>query len=160
MRKRLLAITSAACETELGSLMVLLVDALLAADTTSLEAVVDPLRDALARLQTADVAAAEARGYLTACLALIRCTLNRLPSVDELALRQNSHSLNFLLSLRGPTSRSSRELREIMRVSASELSRVGRGLRARGLVVQRRAGRVAIWELSPRGRQLTRLWPD
>jgi DNA-binding MarR family transcriptional regulator len=141
-------------EAELSGLMFVLVDALLAGDTSAFEAVADPLRDRLAQLQDSDEAAAEMRGWLTSMLALTRWTLQRLPSEEERTFGHNTQARNFLVHLLGRPSSSSSELRAALGTGETQVSRVGHGLRARGLVVQRRAGRSVSWELTPRGRQL------
>jgi DNA-binding MarR family transcriptional regulator len=143
-------------QSQLAGISLTFMDALLAANTTDLEAIADPLRNRIAQLGD-DNASAEMRGYLTGLLSLTRHALQRLPSTEELALRHDSQAHRFLMALRGPArARSSRELREILHTGETQISRVGRELIARGLVVQRRGGRVVSWELSPRGHQLTR----
>jgi DNA-binding MarR family transcriptional regulator len=142
-------------EARMSGLTAVMVDALLAADAETLEEVGDPLRDRLARLYDQGDSARELRGWLLALLSFARWALHRLPSPDEIALRHNTQAWGFLECLRaGPTS--GKEIRQRLDTGESQVSRVGRDLLARGLVLQRRAGRTAVWELSPRGKQLTR----
>jgi DNA-binding MarR family transcriptional regulator len=141
-------------DRELSALTMVLVDSLLAADTRSLEAISDPLRDRLAALFEGEGAAREMRGWLTGLLAVTRWGLQRLPSATELDLRHNTQAWSFLEALRQGASRSSSELRQVVGTGESQISRVGRDLLARGLVIQRRVGRTALWELTPRGKQL------
>jgi DNA-binding MarR family transcriptional regulator len=95
-------------------------------------------------------------GYLAALLSAIDLALARLPDRSEFALAEDSHARRMLEALNTERSLTSQELVGRLQTSDSQLSRVGRILLAAGLVVQRRAGRVAIWELAPRGRELIR----
>jgi DNA-binding MarR family transcriptional regulator len=141
-------------EGRASGLTMVVVDAVLALDAGALEGLGDPVRDRLARLDGDTQADHELRGWLKAWLATARFTLQRLPSDDENALRHNTQSWQFLDALWSEPNQTSTQLREAIDTGESQVSRVGRDLRARGLVVQRRAGRTAIWELTPRGRQL------
>lgn len=131
-----------------------MVDALLAADTDALEAAGDPIRDRIALLTASGAAESEMRGWLTALLAVTRWALQRLLSSEELALRYNTQAWSFLCSLSHDSPRTSAELRAGVRTGHAQISRVGRDLIGRGIVVQRHVGREAVWELTPRGRQL------
>lgn len=145
---------AAGWETQLSGLTMILVDAVLALDAEALASVSDPIRDRLAQLDGDARGEREMRGWLKAWLATARWTLERLPSDDENALRHNSQAWQFLDALWSDPNQTSTELRAAIGTGESQVSRVGRDLRARGLVTQRRAGRTAIWELTPRGRQL------
>jgi hypothetical protein len=147
----------AAWEAELSAVSLALVDAILHSDVEALEAASDPLRDALARLFEDAGHAREIRGWLLGMLAFTEWSLQRLPSAAELELAQDSHARLFLEALsNSEMPLSSGELKGILDTDDSQLSRLGRKLLGRGVVVQRRVGRTARWELTPRGRQLLR----
>lgn len=139
-----------------SALAMVIVDALLDGDAAVLQSTVDPLRDHVATLRDSSAATSEARGWLLACLAVLRWGLQRLPSTTDLVLRQETQAREFLEHLNDHGLRSSAQLREAIGTDDSQISRVGRGLLAGGLVLQRRAGRQAFWELTPRGAQLMR----
>jgi DNA-binding MarR family transcriptional regulator len=144
-----------AWEAELSAVTLGFVDAILEANADALADASDPLRDYLASLFAKEDHAAEIRGWILALLALTRWALQRLPSSEELALTQETHASRFLHALeQGP--RGSSDLRQCLNTGHSQVSRVGRGLLAAGLVVQRRLGREAMWEVTPRGRLLLR----
>ena len=143
-RRKLSAITSG------------VLDLLLASQVDALADATDPLRDALASVFGNAPHTREVRGWLLGLLALTRWALQRLPSTEELEFLQGGLSWSFLQALEGTVPRSSTELGDRLGTSAPQISRLGRELRARGLVVQRRLGRQAMWELTPRGRQLVR----
>jgi DNA-binding MarR family transcriptional regulator len=144
-------------ESELSGVTLAFVDAILHADVQALSAAGDPLRDELARLPLEGGHVKEIRGWLLALLAFCEWSVQRLPSPAELELAQDSRALQFLDHLaHASTSLSSAELRKRLDVDDSSLSRTGRKLLGRGLVVQRRLGRTASWELTPRARQLLR----
>jgi DNA-binding MarR family transcriptional regulator len=132
-----------------------IVDLLLQADVEALASVTDPLRDLLAALDD-QTHALEVRGWLLALLSVTRWALQRLPSVGELQLARDGMTWRFLHALEPGLPRSSSDLRTRLETGAPQISRVGRELLGRGLVIQRRTGREAIWELTPRGRQLVR----
>jgi DNA-binding MarR family transcriptional regulator len=137
-----------------SAIMWVLVDSLLSADTQLLEAAADPLRNRIATLSTDDPSERELRGWTQAMLAMTRWGLHRLPSDDEINLRQNTKLWQFLECVWMHTPCSSAKLRDELATDHPQVSRLGRDLLARGLVFQRRAGREALWELTPRGRQL------
>jgi hypothetical protein len=139
---------------ELSSITMVLVEALLAADTHAIEGIVDPLRDRVASLAECTVAEREMRGWLTGLLAVVRWTLQRLLAVDELSLPRDSQAARFLYELRGGRPRSSAELRSSVETGPSQISRVGHELVLRGVVLGRHVGKEAVWELTPRGRGL------
>jgi DNA-binding MarR family transcriptional regulator len=145
---------SSSWEPELSAITLDFVDALLEADVDALEQAADPLRDELARLFDDQGHVREIRGWLLALLALTRWGVQRLPATAELELAQNTQAWRFLTALGRSQPLGSSELREQLGTSDSQVSRVGRDLIARGLVVQRRLGRHAHWELTPRGRKL------
>lgn len=143
-------------EVELSAITLGFVDALLQADVEALEGASDPLRDALARLFDDGRHAREVRGWLLALLSVTRWAIQRLPATAERELPRKTQAWGFLQELRSDWPLSSSELRVRLRTGDSQISRVGRDLLARGLVTQRRLGREAQWELTPRGHQLLR----
>lgn len=143
-------------ELELSPVTMTVVDALLHADAIVLQELTEPLRDTLAALFEDRGHAREIRGYVLGALAAARWGLQRLPNPDDVEFAGESHARQMLEALGDGAPITSTDLRARLGTSPSQLSRVGRNLLARGLVVQRRAGRAAVWELSPRGRQILR----
>jgi len=143
-------------EAELGAVTMIVVDALIDGDVDALSTMSDPFRDKLADLFVDEGATREIRGWMLALLSVTRWSLLRLPSTEELRLTGSTHAAVFLRALHGGPPRSGEYLRRHLNTGHSQVSRVGRDLLARGLVVQRRLGREAVWELTPRGRQLLR----
>ncbi len=131
-----------------------IVDAMLHADAATLETLTEPLRHAAADLDESELHGPEIRGYLLGLLSASRWALQRLPDPTQFELVEDSLARRMLDALGQVKAMTSAELRTKLDTSASQVSRVGRTLMAAGLVVQRRAGRVAIWELTPRGRTL------
>jgi Uncharacterized protein conserved in bacteria (DUF2188) len=146
------------CEdwTQVGSAVtMLLVDAVLSGDTSVLEATSDPLRDRLALLTGEERSVDEARGWLRSSLETVRWALQRLPSPEEVSVGEGQDR-RFLEYLAANNRSRSAELRKGIPSDHAQLSRVGRKLLASGLVLQRRVGREAVWELTPRGQRLMR----
>jgi hypothetical protein len=143
-------------EADVSVAAMVIVEALLYSDAATLQELTEPLRDALSRSFDDDGQSWEVRGYLRGLLAATRLGLERLPDRSEIELAPGSHAQKMLRALAEAGPLNSAELRDRLHTSDSQLSRVGRNLLAHGLVVQRRAGRVAVWELAPRGRQLAR----
>ncbi len=141
-------------ENHLSALTMVLTDALIAGDTDAIEAAGDPLRDRLAELDEDDSATQAMRGWLAAMAAFRHWALMRLPSQDELTLKQNTHAWKFVSALRSGDTVTSGDLVDHLDTGDSQVSRLGRSLIASGLVAQRRVGRKALWELTPRGRKL------
>jgi hypothetical protein len=139
-------------EAQLAVVAEIVVDALVRGDAATLAEVPGPVRDALARLFDAKGNVREVRGYLVGILAVTRLGLEQLPDSFVLAIAPDTHAALVLQALAGDGTLSGGELRLRLGTSASQLSRVGRQLLAGGLVVQRRAGREASWEITPRGR--------
>lgn len=139
-------------QADLAPVTMTLVDALLQGDARTLQELADPLRDALADLFEDTGHAREIRGYLLSALEATRWGLRRLPQPSDIEFLKDTHAWQMLTALLdGPLT--SAELRDRLGTSDSQISRVGRNLLARGLVVQRRAGRVAIWETNALGHQ-------
>jgi len=144
---------SASWEAELSAVAMVVVDSLLHSDAYTLQEIGEPLRDALARLFDGGTRVREVRGYLLALLAMTRLGLERLPDPLVVQFPPDSHAaqaLQALAAVRKPLS--SNELQTLLKTSPSQMSRVGRQLLAHGLVLQRRSGRTASWEITPRGR--------
>jgi len=139
-------------ESELAPVTMLAVDALLHGDARTLKEIGDPIRDALAGLFDGRGHAREARGYLLGVLALTRLGVERLPDPLAVEFPVDSHAWKALRLLAEGKPLSSNELQLRLQTSPSQVSRVGRQLLAHGLVVQRRSGRTATWEITPRGR--------
>jgi hypothetical protein len=139
-------------QADLAPVTMTLVDALLHGDDGTLQELADPLRDALATMFEDQGHAREIRGYLLGVLEATRWGLRRLPDPGDIEFAKETHAWQMLDCLgHGPLTSS--ELKERLGTSDSQISRVGRNLLARQMVVQRRAGRVAVWEITARGRQ-------
>jgi len=146
-------------EVELSAVTAIVVDALLHADAATLDALAEPLRHAGVDVAGAKGHGREISGYLAALLSAVDVALERLPDPSEFALAEDSQAQRMLDAL-DERPLTSQELVERLQTGDSQVSRVGRTLLAAGLVNQRRAGRVAIWEATPRGRKLVQRSPD
>jgi DNA-binding transcriptional ArsR family regulator len=140
-------------EIELSPVTSTIVEAALHNDAATLETLVDPLRLAVAGLHEGSGHAWQIEGYLRALLDAVAVALQRLPDPAEFELLEDSQAGRMLEALQHGALTSA-QLQTAIGTGPSQLSRVGRTLLAAGLLVQRRAGRVAIWEIAPRGRQL------
>ena len=124
-----------------------LVDAVLEGDAATLTVTLDALRDARAR--------AGGDRELAGCLdALIACAywgLERVPS--QSALPRGTQAHDFLRVLAGATRVGSPELRLLLEVDETQVSRTGRRLLESGLVTRSKAGRQVFWRLTPRGQR-------
>ncbi len=143
---------SASWEAELSAVAMVVVDSLLHSDAQTLQEIGEPVRDTLARLFDGGARVREVRGYLLALLAMTRLGLERLPDQLVVQFPPDSHAAKALQALAAGKPLSSNELQTVLDTSPSQMSRVGRQLLAHGLVVQRRSGRTASWEITPRGR--------
>jgi DNA-binding transcriptional ArsR family regulator len=143
---------SAGWEAELSAVAMVVVDSLLHSDAQTLQEIGEPVRDTLARLFDGGARVREVRGYLLALLAMTRLGLERLPDPLVVQFPPDSHAAKALQALAAGKPLSSNELQTVLDTSPSQMSRVGRQLLAHGLVVQRRSGRTASWEITPRGR--------
>ena len=122
-----------------------LVDALLEGDDETLAAALQALRDARARAD-GDL---ELAGWLDAAIAFAHWGLERTPSGAVIGRGTQSH--RFLRLLDGSPQLGSAELRRLLEVDDTQVSRTGRRLLESGLVTRRKAGRQAFWQLTPRG---------
>jgi AcrR family transcriptional regulator len=121
-----------------------LVDAVLAGDDEALAAALDALRDARAGAD-----ADELIGWLDAAIAFAHWGLERVPS--RAAVAQGTQAHDFLSVLDGPPQLGGADLRRLLEVDETQVSRTGRRLLESGLVTRRKVGRQVFWQLSPRG---------
>jgi AcrR family transcriptional regulator/DNA-binding MarR family transcriptional regulator len=124
-----------------------LVDGVLEGDDETLAAALDALRDARARA-TGDE---ELVGWLDAAIAFAHWGLERVPS--RAAVAQGTQAYYFLRMLDGSRQRGSAELRRLLEVDETQVSRTGRRLLESGLVTRRKVGRQVFWQLTPRGQR-------
>jgi len=124
-----------------------LLDAVLEADGGSLAAALDALRDARARAAGQE----QLRGWLDAAIAFTYWGFERLPPAPGPA--RGSQAYEFLTALEGSPHLGSAELRQILEIDETQVSRTGRRLLDGGLVTRRKVGRHVLWQLSPRGRR-------
>ena len=124
-----------------------LVDALLDGDAATLTAALDALRDARARADGDP----ELVGWLDASVAFASWGLERVP--PQAALARGTQAHDFLRVLAGSRRAGSAELRLLLEVDETQVSRTGRRLLDSGLVTRSKVGRQVFWQLTPRGRQ-------
>ena len=123
-----------------------LVDALLERDDETLAAALDALRDA--RAADGDQ---ELVGWLDAAIAFAHWGLERVPS--QAAVAQGTQAHDFLSVLDGSPQLGSAELRRLLEIDETQVSRTGRRLLESGLVTRRKVGRQVFWQLTPRGQR-------
>jgi AcrR family transcriptional regulator/DNA-binding HxlR family transcriptional regulator len=145
-------------EAAIDALALGVVDAVLAGDDETLRLALPHLRDRrhrLAALGQRDPGHERALGSLSALISVVHWALERLPSGEGAAtLAEGTHAWRFLDALLAGGPLGSSEVRRALATDESQVSRTGRQLLARGLVVRRRVGRRALWELTPRGERL------
>jgi AcrR family transcriptional regulator/DNA-binding MarR family transcriptional regulator len=124
-----------------------LVDALLERDDETLGAALHALRDARARAGGDHGLV----GWLDAAIAFAHWGLERLPS--RAAVAQGTQAHDFLRLLDGSAQLGSAELRHLLEVDETQVSRTGRRLLESGLVTRRKVGRQVFWRLTPRGQR-------
>ena len=124
-----------------------LVDALLDGDDESLAAALDALRDARARADGDQ----ELVGWLDAAIAYCYWGLERVQSGAVVARETQAH--DFLSELVDSPQLGSAELRGLLEIDETQVSRTGRALLESGLVTRRKVGRQVFWQLTPRGRR-------
>lgn len=122
-----------------------LVDAVADRDSETLSLARDALRDARIHAE------GEAAGWLDAAVAFAHWGLERSPSADAIARGTQAHG--FLAVLADVPHVGSAELRRLLEVDETQVSRTGRRLLESGLVTRRKAGRQVFWTLTPRGRR-------
>ena len=123
------------------------VDALLECDDETLAAALDALRDARARADGDQ----ELVGWLDAAIACAHWGLERAPSGGAVAQGTQAHE--FLQVLEGSTQLGSAELRRLLEIDETQVSRTGRRLLERGLATRHKVGRQVFWQLTPRGQR-------
>src|SRR4051812_22640178 len=123
-----------------------LVDALLERDRETLAAALHALRDARARADGDQ----ELVGWLDAAIAFAHWGLERVPS-GAAAVAQGTQADDFLRALQGSPQLGSAELRRLLEIDETQVSRTGRRLLESGLVTRRKVGRQVFWQLTPRG---------
>ncbi len=124
-----------------------LVDALLEGDDETLAAALHALRDARARANGDQ----ELVGWLDAAIAFAHWGLERLPS--RAAVAQGTQAHDFLRVLDGSPQLGSAELRRLLEIDETQVSRSGRRLLESGLVTRSKVGRQVFWQLTPRGQR-------
>jgi len=122
-----------------------LVDALLERDAETLVAALHALRDARARADGEQ----ELVGWLDAAIAFAHWGIERVPS--QAAVAQGTQAHDFLCVLDGSPQRGSAELRRLLEIDETQVSRTGRRLLESGFVTRRKVGRRVFWRLTPRG---------
>jgi AcrR family transcriptional regulator/DNA-binding MarR family transcriptional regulator len=124
-----------------------LVDALLERDAETLAAALRALRDARVRADGDPNLVA----WLDAAIAFAHWGLERVPSQAPVAQGTRAH--DFLFALDGSPQLGSAELRRLLEIDETQVSRTGRRLLESGLVTRRKVGRQVFWQLTPRGQR-------
>lgn len=144
----------------LDSLSLGLVDTVVAADDATLRAALGALREARARAMATDGASEQLMGWLTAAISFAYWGLERVsPESAASEVAPGTHAWKFIEALEQSEALGSGELRELLGVDETEVSRSGRRLLESGLVRRTKAGRQVSWELTPRGRRLVQRTP-
>ena len=125
-----------------------LVDALLDGDAATLTAALDALRDARVQAEGDQ----ELTGWLDASIAFAHWGLERVPSPAVLARGTQAH--DFLRVVAGSPRVASADLRLLLEVDETQVSRTGRRLLEGGLVTRGKVGRQVFWQLTPRGQHV------
>lgn len=130
-----------------------LVDAVLEADTETLGAALDALRDARARADDKHLI-----GWFDAAIAFTHWGLERAPSASDVT--PGTQAQQFLSVLVGTSHLGSAELRRLLGTDDTQVSRTGRRLLDSGLVTRRKVGRQVFWDLTPRGQHALEQMPE
>ena len=141
-------------QARLDALGMGLVDALLACDADALRAALGALRKLRARALSADGASEPLLGWLSGAISFSYWGLERLGPQAAPSVADGTHASDFIEALRGSGRLGSADLRELLGVDDTEVSRSGRRLLEEGLVTRSKVGRRVFWQLTPRGRQL------
>jgi AcrR family transcriptional regulator/DNA-binding transcriptional ArsR family regulator len=142
-------------QARLDALGVGLVDALLNADGAALERALEALRGLRARAVAAEAPSERLQGWLEAALGFAYWGVERLGSESGgSVVAEGTHAWEFINALRETGRAGSTELRELLGVDETEVSRTGRRLLEAGLVSRSKVGRQALWALTPRGRHV------
>jgi AcrR family transcriptional regulator len=140
--------------TRLDAVALGLVDALLEADSETLAAALDALRDVRARAGERE----RLRGWLDAAIACAHWGLERVPAAPGVARGTRAH--DFLSVLDGSPQLAGAQLRRLLETDETQVSRTGRRLLESGLVTRHKVGRQVFWQLSPRGRRALEQAPE
>jgi AcrR family transcriptional regulator/DNA-binding MarR family transcriptional regulator len=124
-----------------------LVDALLEGDDETLIAAVNALRS----LRSSAEVDRELVGWLDAAITFAHWGLERVPS--RAAVAPGTHAHDFLRILDASPQLGGAELRRLLQIDETQVSRTGRRLLESGLVTRRKVGRQVFWQLAPRGRR-------
>ena len=124
-----------------------LVDALLEDDDETLAASLHALRDARAGANGDQ----ELVGWLDAAIAFAHWGLERVPS--RVAVAEGTRAHDFLRLLDASPQLGSAELRRMLVIDETQVSRSGRQLLESGLVTRSKVGRQVFWQLTPRGQR-------
>ena len=127
----------------------------------ALRVALEALREARAR------AVALAGGKRDSCsagspatIAFSHWGLERLgPEATLSEIAEGTHAWRFIRALERSPRLGSGELRELLEVDETEISRTGRRLLEAGLVRRSKVGRQVLWELTPRGQRILRATP-
>jgi AcrR family transcriptional regulator/DNA-binding transcriptional ArsR family regulator len=145
-------------EARLDSVALGLVDAMLAGDAGALRVALEALREARA---VALAAGNETLlGWLAATVAFSHWGLERLgPEATLSEVGKGTHAWRFISALERSPRLGSGELRELLEVDETEISRTGRRLLEAGLVRRSKVGRHVLWELAPQAQRILRPAP-
>jgi AcrR family transcriptional regulator len=154
LARRIAELDQAPGEARRDALGMGLVDALLAADGDALGTALEALRGLRGRTVTGGAGDERLLGWLDATIAFAYWGIERLESPGLSPIAEGTHAWAFIQALRDARRLGSTELRERLGVDETEVSRCGRRLLDAGLVARSKVGRQAMWELTPRGRQV------
>jgi AcrR family transcriptional regulator/DNA-binding transcriptional ArsR family regulator len=139
-------------ERRLDSLGLGLVDAVLSADDAALGAALAALRELRSRALAEGEASDRLVGWLTAAISFSYWGLERVaPEATLSEVAEGTHAWEFIQALERSGTLGGGELRELLDVDDTEVSRSGRRLLESGLVRRSKVGRQVFWELTPRG---------
>jgi AcrR family transcriptional regulator/DNA-binding MarR family transcriptional regulator len=139
-------------ESRLDSLGLGLVDAVLSADDATLDAALAALREVRSRALAGGEASDRLLGWLTAAISFSYWGLERVnPEATLRDVAEGTHAWDFIQALERSGTLGGGELRELLDVDDTEVSRSGRRLLESGLVRRSKVGRRVFWELTPRG---------
>jgi AcrR family transcriptional regulator len=153
-----LGLARPADDARLEALALGVVDALLDADEPTLRTALEALRDARARVLSAEPETGPERerllGWLACMIAVAHWALERLtPEATLAAVAEGTQAYSFLQALETSPNIGSAQLRQLLETDETQVSRTGRQLLESGLVSRHKVGRNVFWELTPRGRR-------
>ena len=139
-------------EGRLDSIALGLVDAVLNSDDAALVAALAALRELRGRTLAEGEGSDRLAGWLTAAISFSYWGLERVNSEATLSeVAEGTHAWDFIQALERSGTLGGGELRELLDVDDTEVSRSGRRLLESGLVRRTKIGRRVFWELTPRG---------